>query len=55
MAEKQKQVVLKEKTKIHTEAREFAFKVGLNITKKERKYNRVYTVRESQGGSFLFT
>ena len=39
---KQKQVVIKEKAKIHTEARFFALKVGLNSTSKERKYNKEF-------------
>ena len=36
----QKQVVIKQKTEIHTEARCVALKVGLNSTDKERKDNK---------------
>ena len=37
-----KQVVVKQKTKIHTEARYFALTVGLNSTIKERKCNKEF-------------
>ena len=39
---KQRQVVIKQKTYMHTEVHYFAFKVGLNNTKKERKYNKLF-------------
>ena len=36
----QTQAVIKQKSKLHTEARYFALKLGLNITSKEKKYDK---------------
>jgi len=61
---KQKQVAMKHKTKIHTEARHFASKLGLNGTSKERKYSKEFAnyfifleinKRGVQGGCLLGT
>ena len=38
----QKQVVIKQKSKLHREACYLAFKVGLNSTSKERHYNKEF-------------
>ena len=37
-----KQVVIKQKTRIHTEARYFPLKLDLNSTNKERKHNKEF-------------
>ena len=40
--QKQKHVVIKQKTKIYTEACYFALKLDLSCTNKERKYNKEF-------------
>ena len=37
---RRKQIVIKQRTNVHTEARYFALKLDLNGTNKERKYNK---------------
>ena len=39
---RQKQVTIEQKTKIHKEARYFAWKLGLNSTNEKRKYNKEF-------------
>ena len=40
--EKQRQVVIKQKTEMHTEALSFAWNVGLITANKERKCNKAF-------------
>ena len=47
--EKQKQLFIKQSTKMHTEAHYFAMKVGLNSTHKERKYNKEWGSLQGPG------